>query len=71
MFITRSVTRSSQAKSLHWLPDSLVSIDYVEMLWALFERFSGEILDAIETIEIIQVFVEMGPNEVCDRRDVD
>jgi len=53
------------------LPDSLVSIDYVEMLWALFERFSGEILDAIETIEIIQVFVEMGPNEVCDRRDVD
>jgi len=48
-----------------------VSIDYVEMLWALFERFSGEILDAIETIEIIQVFVEMCPNEVCDRRDVD
>jgi len=36
------------------------------MLWALFERYSSELLSTVETIEINKELIEIGPNKVYD-----
>ena len=48
------------------MPNSSANIDFLETYLVSIERSSKGLLGTIETVEIVEELMEIGPNEVCD-----